>query len=153
MIRRAAVVALASAILLLPGRSEPAAPPDRPPAGRTGPEPSGAGTSLAALRKGMTAAEVRAILGEPDGIKPFKSPDIGVYVWTYNRIVRGPERQVITGTREIPAVNPITGLPITQQEPIYAQEITYLHETIELLMQGDILLAWKRQVTEERRII
>ncbi len=141
-------------MLFLAGCSTPSGSAPRSAAGPAGGESASAvAAPLSALQKGMTAGEVRAILGEPDEIKPFKSPDIGVNVWTYRRIVRGPERQVITGTRDIPAVNPITGLPITMQEPIYGQEVTFLHETIELLMQGDTLLEWKRKVFEERQTI
>jgi len=154
MIRRTAVAAFGSAILLWAGCSGPSVSPGRPPADRAGSAPTGSGgASLDALRKGMTATEVRAVLGNPDEIKPFKSPDIGVYVWTYRRVVRGPERQVITGTRDIPAINPITGQSITMQEPIYAQEITYFHETIDLLMQRDALLEWKRTAFAERKTI
>ena len=99
----------------------------------------------------MLGDEVKAVLGEPDEIKPFKSGEIGVYVWTYRRIVEGPVREVITGTRDVPAINPITGQPTTIQDPIYGQEVTYLHETIELLMREGTLLEWKRQAREQRK--
>jgi hypothetical protein len=151
MIYRVAVFALGSVVFLLAGCSGPSVSPSHSPGGQIGPAGTkSGGTSLAGLRKGMLSNEVRVVLGEPDEIKPFKTGEIGVYVWTYRRIVEGPVREVIAGTRDLPAINPITGQPTTIQDPIYKQEVTYLHETIELLMQGNTLVEWKRHAFERR---
>ena len=54
------------------------------------------------------------------------------------------------GMREVPHFDPFTGATTNLKEPIYGQETIYVHEKIELLVQGDTLLEWKRSVREER---
>lgn len=108
------------------------------------------GISLAALPTGMTANEVRGVLEQPDQIKPFKSPDTGVTIWIYQRTVEGPVRDMVTGTREVPSVNPFTAQTQAIQEPIHGRGCTYFHETIERLMRGDPVVEWKPQIRDER---
>jgi hypothetical protein len=57
---------------------------------------------------------------------------------------------VVTTVRESPYIDPLTGQSRTIREPVYGQEMSYFHETIELLMNGDSLLEWKRSVREEQ---
>lgn len=98
---------------------------------------------FASLREQMTAAEVTAALGEPAAKRAFKSEPFASEIWVYHRKAPGEERQVPIRIQEVPAVNPITGLPFTRQEPVYETQVTSIDETVELLMVEQKLVAWK----------
>jgi hypothetical protein len=89
-----------------------------------------------ALYKGQPAAEVKARVGEPAEIRPFPVTETGLAaeVWVYRRVVAREERQVPIRTRDVPAVNPITGLAFTVNEPVYETQSDAIIETVELLM-------------------
>lgn len=108
-----------------------------------------------ALHKGQSAAEIRAAIGDPAEIKPFVSTDTGLSaeVWIYRRNVRGEERQVPITTRPVPAVNPITGLPFTVNEPVYETQAATFVETVELLMADGQLVQRKSSRQRESRIL
>lgn len=99
--------------------------------------------AFASLRKDMTAGEVTGALGEPAAKRTFKSEPFASEVWVYHRKARGEERQVPIRIQEVPAINPITGLPFTRQEPVYETQVTTVDETVELLMVEHKLVAWK----------
>jgi hypothetical protein len=143
---------VASLTLLLAGCSS-ASVTDARPAGATqsgGPQNGVSDQALAALQKGMTTEQVRNLLGQPAEIKPFKTGEIGAYVWTYRRSLNSGVRQVTTGMREVPYIDPLTGATRTMREPVYSNEIIVIHETVELLMFQDRLAEWKRSRTNER---
>lgn len=108
-----------------------------------------------ALHKGQTAAEVRAAVGEPAEIKPFVSTETGLSaeVWIYRRNVPGDERQVPIATRPVPAVNPVTGLPFTVNEPVYETQAATVVETVELLMVDGQLAQRKGRRQGDSRIL
>ena len=100
------------------------------------------------LRKGMTAAEVRRILGEPAEIKPMKAPSGKAETWVYHRIIRGPVQQVQVGTRSTPIAsmlgNSAAAMPTTVDEPIFRQQAEVIEETLNLLMFDDLLVDQSR---------
>ena len=101
-----------------------------------------------ALKKGMTAEAVRAIMGEPAEIKPMQSPVGQAETWTYHRRTSGVTQQVQVGTRAT-ALSAIGGdgqAHVTQtiEEPVFAQKVEIVDETISLLMFDGRLLEQKK---------
>jgi hypothetical protein len=117
--------------------------------------PASAASALAALKKGQTATQVKALLGEPASIRPFPASvaGLGAEEWVYRRVLAESERQVPITTREVPAVNPITGLPFTVNEPVYETQAGAVVEVTALLMVEDRLIAWKSQREAGSRIL
>jgi oligosaccharide reducing-end xylanase len=103
------------------------------------------------LRQGMTATQVRQLLGEPKSIKPFKSGELKSDVWTYERVISKTTDQIQTGSREVPLMNPRTGVMGTTQEPVYGLEFTTVTEILELLVIEDHLIQWKRKNLVDRK--
>lgn len=101
------------------------------------------------LRKGMATAELISMLGEPGAVDPYPSdPDL-VEVWTYER-TRSTTEMVSTGVNEVPFVDPITGEQRMILDPIFAPETITKSETIEILVTGETVLAWKVKEKERR---
>lgn len=114
--------------------------------------------SLAAFRtlhQGLSAADVKARVGEPTEVRPFPASETGLAaeVWIYRRVLGGDERQVPIATRDVPAVNPITGLPFTVNEPVYETQAAAVVETIELLMVDQRLVQRKSRRHGDSRIL
>jgi hypothetical protein len=152
MCRRVIFLAISGITLLFAGCSS-APVSDARPAGAThaGASTTGVGTrSYAALQKGMTAEQVRGILGEPAEIKPLKSGEIGAYHWIYRHSFDGGVQPVVTGMQDVPYIDRMTGESRTIQEPLHGQEMTVIHETIELLVFDGQLVEWKRSFADER---
>ncbi len=148
-----AATLLASSVLLAGCASPPASPPAVVP---SSPETDAATPPIdptnpfRQLQKGLTAARVIALLGEPADKQTVAREGIEVEIWTYTRSITGPKRQVAASMREVPYVHPITGVMSMVQEPVYELESTYITETTELLLHAGILLEWKQQRTSER---
>ncbi len=93
---------------------------------------------------GMPAAQVRELIGAPRRVKTIKREGVAAEVWFYSYRAPAGIRQVVTGTRDIPYVDPITGVMRSIPEPIYSQERLYLEETTELLIVDGTLAASRR---------
>jgi hypothetical protein len=130
------------ALLLAGCHTEPAATGTKPPP-----------DAFAALQKQMTAAQVRALVGELVQIKPYKPGDPMGEIWVYQRNVGAHDRQVPIGSREVPVTNPLTGQTTMTNEPIYQSQTITDIEIIELLMVESRLAEWKtRRVADYSRI-
>lgn len=151
-----------AALLLLPWlgacSSAPSSPPPSPVAARTSATapavPAAASADpkspFRALKKGLTAAEVRFLLGAPAEIKRVESAGITSEIWTYRTSVPGPARQVAAEMQDVPFVDPVTGIMRMIKEPIYKLEQTRINETTDLLMIKGLLVEWKQLRTAER---
>lgn len=89
---------------------------------------------------GLTGAEMQAILGSPESTKRLPS---GGIVWTYRYRVATDMKAVPISTIEVPAINPITGQPITRTEQVYENHATDLDVFLHLLFVGDRLVEWR----------
>ncbi len=127
--------------------------------------PAAAGPAAAAaddhpeqtLKKGMTAEQVRRIMGAPAEINPRPATAGRAEVWVYNRTIIGPPRQVQVGSNPITvSVQDADGVyrpHVIQQNPDYRQVHDRITETIHLLLFDGQLLeqattAQKRQEFE-----
>ena len=108
--------------------------------------------SFDTITKGMSAAEVRALVGKPHGIKADKADGTEAEIWLYQQILDKVVRQVHMSTRDVPAVNPITGQSIIIQEPVMSDEVTTLYQDIELQMADDHVMEISRRQRVERKI-
>jgi hypothetical protein len=102
------------------------------------------------LQKGMTAEAVKRIMGEPAEIKPMQSAAGKAEVWLYRRTSSVPVQQVQVSTRstDITTIGGDGQARVAQriEEPVFAQQIQIIDETISLLMFDDKLIEQKESV-------
>lgn len=139
---------------LLAGCNTPATPANPPPA----PVPAVNGSllgKLAGLKQGMSPDEVVALLGEPKERKPFQSAQAkSAELWIYfGNVVRVEERQAQTGTRDVPYVEPISGVQRTIQEPVYSVETITIVQTLYLALLDGKLVEWKSGEEARRSLL
>lgn len=84
------------------------------------------------LALGMTADQVRAQVGAPRTIRPDPAGGLGDEFWHYRHKRDEMMRQVSIGTRDVPAVNPLTGEDIIIKEPVMGNESAILYLDVEL---------------------
>lgn len=147
-------------LTLLAACSTPSAPPAAPAAANAG-APAGAAPTTnppadpnspsQKLVKGLTAAEVRARLGEPLEIKTQHAAGIVSEIWVYQRTLPGKPRQVAAEMQEIPFVDPVTGVMRMIKEPVYKTEQTMITEHTELLMIRGLLVEWRQTYTSDKK--
>ena len=106
------------------------------------------------LKKGMTAEEVKRIMGPPAEIKPMASPTGKAEVWVYHRTSSTPIQQVQVGTRST-SVSPLLGAGSVASSqsidvPVFADEVEITDETIRLLMFDDKLI--EQKISTQKRL-
>lgn len=94
------------------------------------------------VTKGMPAADLLAELGEPDEIRPAEPAVEGAEVWVYRRNASNVDMK-ITGTKETPHYDPITGAYQPIIDPIYQAQTSTVREEIVILMVEGAVEAWK----------
>ena len=99
---------------------------------------------------GMSAAEVRELIGQPAQVKPYKKGEVRAEIWCYSYDQSTGVRLVSTGMRDVPFYNFRIGAMDTYKEPIYGQERLVLVETTELLMVDGVLASAKRYREQQR---
>ncbi len=94
------------------------------------------------LKPGMSAEEVRRLVGTPEAILPMEAPEGKAETWNYRRVLNQQTRQVATTTTNIPAFN---GLPRdmgTEVQLSYRLERTTVYQVSSLLMfDGKLVVA------------
>jgi len=152
MYSRILPVFLTALIALLAGCS--AVSPSSPaPGAAAAPSPAAAAVlegPETGLKKGMTAAAVRQIMGVPAEIKPMQAPSGKAETWIYRRTIRGQDEQVQIGSRSTDIASlqgsGAAGMPRTIEEPILRQQTPITEVTVNLLMFDDTLVEWNRVV-------
>lgn len=145
----ALVVAVATQYPLPADENEVAASADAPT--RTIRVPTPEAVPGLALKVGMTRDEVRALLGEPREARRMESGDGIAEVWTYVRDAGTQTNLVAATMRDVPYVDPITGVMRNIQEPEYTREILDLRTELSLLLFGGRLLSWKEKALPPKR--
>ena len=100
------------------------------------------------LRRGMKPAEVRAMLGEPTEVNPHTGSDRAEETWFYRRQVGEHTGQKVTGTQELPYVDPMTGDARTMMEPVYTTYTAKVIEELTLYWKNGELVDWKARRRE-----
>ena len=106
--------------------------------------PVAASAARPTLEAGMPAEQIVQMVGKPKRVKKLKQDAIGAEVWYYSYDRPYGMRQIATRMREVPYVDPITGVMKMLQEPVYSDERSFLVETTELLIIDGTLAEWKR---------
>jgi hypothetical protein len=103
------------------------------------------------LRKEMSAAEVRTLLGEPDQLKAGTSKEGQGEVWIYRRAVDIKTWEIPDGTRVESRLNRATGQFEVVEVPNYRDEFHQVFDTVVLLLIEQRLKEWRRtsQVAKE----
>lgn len=123
---------------LLAGCATPAAP---------GPS---AASGLAALQKGLTFDQLRALWGEPTETRPFRDGADNTVVWIYRRPVKTSDWPVATTVEEVPYFDPLTGVYTPIKDPHTTLARSEVTQVIELVFIDGQLAAWKRSLSEEK---
>jgi hypothetical protein len=111
-------------------------------------------TSKPALEQGMSASEVKAIIGQPLEVRPMNAPNGNAEVWTYRRALENHVWQTATQIEFVPAFSGIggTGQSMIRLRPqeVYNLERIVTYQVTELLMfEGQLIKA--KQWKEARR--
>jgi hypothetical protein len=143
-----AIIALLVSCTNVPSSTPPVGAGSGPPTTAIGDGPE------RALQNGMTAEEVKHIMGTPAEIKPMESPTGKAEVWIYRRTMLGRVEQIQVGSKPI-TVSSVGGdglahLQTVAEEPIYKQAVHTDEETISLLMFDGRFISQKRTV--EKRL-
>ena len=112
--------------------------------------PAAPRTGLAALARGQTPDEVRALWGEPTETRPLAPDAPNAVVWVYRRLIKASDSPVATTVEEVPYFDPLTGVYTPIKDPHYTLATSELTQTIELVFVDGRLSAWKRHLSEEK---
>lgn len=102
------------------------------------------------IEKGMPAADLIAALGEPDKVKQVDPPREGFEIWVYSQRRQDYDLKV-TGYKETPYWNPITGVYTPIKDPVYNGELTTVTRETEFLIGEGVVLTWKDETKADRR--
>jgi len=134
--------------VLLAGCSSLATP--ETPGGRSGGrEATARKDSTAGLQPGMTPDEVRQLLGKPARVRPVKTPEGPVEVWSYQRRLDTRYENVPSRMVERQIQDPLTGVITRIQEQTNSQQEVTVWEEVELIWLDGRLVSWRRREMEE----
>jgi hypothetical protein len=114
------------------------------------PSPS-ASAQPTVIKIGMTTEAVRARIGRPHQVKPAGSADVNAELWIYRRQLAPTSTQEVTSYRELPFVNPLTGVQGHMMEPVYSTVTYQVTEVTYLLMVEGRLTEWRRVFERDTR--
>ncbi len=94
---------------------------------------------------GMTAAQVRERIGEPLRIKKVDNEaGLPSEIWYYETTTKVGVHEEALSTRDVPYINPKTGIEQIIKEPVYSLVDDYVTETTALVMVDGHLTGSKR---------
>jgi hypothetical protein len=98
------------------------------------------------ITRGMTADEVRKLVGEPAEIKKVAETP-GTEIWIYTRRISINTQLNAVTTHQVPTTSPMTGTYYIP-EPDFHVENTEVEEITELLFYNAQLLEWKHHTRD-----
>jgi hypothetical protein len=107
---------------------------------------------FAGVKKGMTAEQLRILLGAPKKVSPLSAAGVTGEVWLYEHEIDALTQEVGIGTRDVPFFNPRTGVTENRQEVVMSNEHLTKYESVEFLMVDGRLIEWKRKQWIDRKI-
>lgn len=93
------------------------------------------------VEKGMSVEDLVEGLGEPDEVVPYGDQE-GAELWVYLK-ERTDSNMVSTEMKEIPFIDPVTGVEGTQLQNVMSPEITISRTKTVFLVVERIVAAWK----------
>ncbi len=109
-------------------------------------------TETFVVKRGTTAEDLIANLGEPDLRHPLEDYSVHAEVWVYHRTMGTDSKLKLTGTEDQRYWDPATRQVVVIQVPSYAPEVTSNVEVTEILMIKDQVYSWKRKNTTRRDV-
>ena len=109
-------------------------------------------TEAFTVKRGTTAAELVAVLGEPKIKHPVAAYSVDAEIWVYHRTMGTESKSVFTGTEEHKFWDPFRREMIVFEVPVYQPEVSSNVEMTEILMVKDQVYSWKRKSSERRDI-
>ena len=99
----------------------------------------------------MSAAQVRQLVGEPTRIKKVQRVEgLESEIWYYETKVKVGAHEEPLSTRDVPYVNPKTGIQEIIKEPVYSLVNEYVVETTALVLVDGVLTGSKRYQTRSQ---
>lgn len=97
------------------------------------------------VEKGMTEAEVIAILGEPKSVEEIVEDSVVAHVWRYEKDIVVSSTIESDGEQERVYADPETGQFVTVREPIYRNEVVKGKIIAEILFADGKVVAMKER--------
>ena len=143
-VRRAAIPCAVLAVALLSFGPSPVF-------GTEGEAAPAQGSARPKIAIGMSAAQVREVVGEPTRIKKVpRAEGVESEIWYYETKVKVGAHEEPLSTRDVPYVNPKTGIQEIIKEPVYTLVHEYLTETTALVLVDGVLTGSKRYQTRSQ---
>ncbi|MEM9160996.1 MAG: hypothetical protein AAGB46_18250 [Verrucomicrobiota bacterium] len=103
------------------------------------------------ITKGMTSEQLVALIGQPSKVKIVRDPAGDAEIWEYVHTENTATRLAQTGQTMTPYINPITGQRTAVIDETLTRQTTVTKDTLEILIQNGVVMAWKQsKETEER---
>jgi hypothetical protein len=145
----ACVLLVCGTLLTLPAAltaaPAPASPAAAAPGAQAGPD--------AKLVRGMSAADVKKLMGEPGKVEAMEAPSGKAEIWTYTRELENRSAQVQVGSKpitisQIGADNQMHTMTIAEEPIFKMQHITVVEQVDILMFNGHFL---EKKVTRGKR--
>lgn len=104
------------------------------------------------LAVGMNSAQVEQVAGSPDEVQTTEINGAPAEIWVYTRSGNPVLREVTTGTREVPYVDPISGRDLVRQEPIIGYATVTPSIEVRLVLFRGALISWS-EIAREPHVI
>lgn len=104
------------------------------------------------VKRGTTAEELIAVLGEPHIRHPVAEYSVDAEIWVYNRTVGSNSKMIMTGTESQPYWDPTERRVIWLEMPVYEPEVTASVEVTEIMMLQDQVYSWERKTSSRQEI-
>src|SRR5690606_34067175 len=106
----------------------------------------------AKLTKGMSQADVHAVLGAPERTAQSETEIGPVEAWIYRWQYVARSEHIQTGTQSYSRENPITGQLETVNEPIMGIQQIYATDELTLVFSEGRLIEWAGTRNESRQV-
>ncbi len=104
------------------------------------------------VKRGTSAEELIANLGEPNLQHPLAEYSVDAEVWVYHRTMGSNSKLIFTGPEEQRYWDPFLRQMVVIEVPTYSPEVTSNVEITEILMIKNQVYSWKRKNDARRDV-
>lgn len=104
----------------------------------------------AALRRGMSPAQVELIMGKPDEVRHVANQGSTIDIWLYRRAIGSRVEGIAPTVVEVPWVDPVTGELKLLREPLNSEQRIDFVEELSVYLASGQLADVRRTVMRER---